>query len=46
MPLMQLYHATALIALLMIVVLSAGYAAGEHKAPEPVESVSSSAPRS
>ena len=40
---MQLYHATALIALVMIVVLSAGYAAGEQRAPEPAPSVSSSA---
>jgi hypothetical protein len=31
---MQLYHATALIAVLLIVVLSAGYVAAEHGEPE------------
>ena len=31
---MQLYHATALIALVLIVLLSAGYAAGEQTEPE------------
>ena len=33
MTLMQLYRATALIALVMIVLLSAGYAAGERAEP-------------
>ena len=31
---MQLYRATALIAVVLIVLLSAGYAAGEHSAEE------------
>jgi hypothetical protein len=31
---MQLYHATALIAVVLIVLLSAGYAAGERSAEE------------
>jgi hypothetical protein len=31
---MQLYRATALIALVLIVLLSAGYAAEEHAEPE------------
>ena len=34
MPRMQLYRATALIAVLFIVVLSAGYAAAERSAEE------------
>ena len=33
---MQLYRATALIALVMIFLLSAGYAAGEHDEAQPL----------
>jgi len=40
---MQLYRATALIALVMIFLLSAGYAAGEHDEPEQASSLSSPA---
>jgi hypothetical protein len=46
---MQLYRATALIALVLAVLLSAGYAAGEHPEPEHVSSLtpasSSTAPK-
>jgi hypothetical protein len=40
---MQLYRATALIALVMILLLSAGYAAGEHDQPEQASSLSAPA---
>lgn len=40
---MQLYRATALIALVMILLLSAGYAADEHDGPEQASSLSSPA---
>ena len=39
---MQLYRATALIAVMLIVILSAGYAAGEHGEPAQSSSLSSS----
>ena len=39
---MQLYRATALIAVMLIIILSAGYAAGEHGGPEQASSLSSS----
>ena len=37
---MQLYRATALIALVLIVLLSAGYAAEEHEEPDQASSLS------
>ena len=40
---MQLYRATALIALVLIVLLSAGYAAGEHNDAAQASSLSSPA---
>jgi hypothetical protein len=41
---MQLYRATALIAVVLIVLLSAGYAAGEREAQAPSGNASSPAP--
>jgi hypothetical protein len=41
---MQLYRATALIAVVLIVLLSAGYAAGEREPPAPAANASSPAP--
>jgi len=40
---MQLYRAIALIAVVMIFLLSAGYAAGEHDEPDQASSLSARA---